>query len=208
MAEGKQPENEDQNAEASNADTANAGDDVVQNDKEPDLDALLEEYGKSTDSETKRTKDEDKENEEDTKLTPEEIRAIREDKIRQANERVQSDIRNAVKISRGDTDLPEEADPLIEGFLHQAVANNPKMKAAWEGRGKNPEGWEKILRKQSQQFISLIDKVAESRSSSNSALESAVHSSKTSNPSKNNIPGLGSLTMMSDADFAKLTRGG
>lgn len=207
MTEGKQTENEDLTAETSKGKTDGADAEVVQKEKEPDLEALLNEYGKETDSTNSRTEDENKEDDEDTRLTNEEIQELRRERVVKANARIDADVKNAVKIARGDSDLPEEADVLIEGLLHQSVASNPKMKAAWEGRAKNPEGWNKILAKQSENFMALIDKVVEFRTGSNSALESAVLSSNKRKPSNDKMPGLGALTRLSDSEYAKLTRG-
>ena len=207
MAKGKQTETEDLSVEASDAKTTSTDADVVQKDKEPDLDTLLAEYGQSSDSKTNRTEDKDKD-EEEIKLSDEEIRDLRADRLQRGNDRLNSDMKHAVKLARGDMELPDEADVLIEGLLHQSVSSDPKMRAAWEDRAKDPQKWDKILSKQSEKFGALIDKIVESRSGSTSALESAVHSAKKSSSSNKGMPSLGAMTSMSDAEFAKVTRGG
>jgi len=165
-----------------------------------DLDTLFSEF---------ENKDQDKgqDDKEKLELSDDDVRFLRQEQIQKENDRIKSDISEAVKVARGDSDLPEEANTLIEGFLHQAVANDPKMNAAWQGRAKNPEAWNKILGKQSEKFASLIEKIVESKSVSNSALEAAVHSSKSSTPPNDNLPGLGKLASMSDTEFAKLKSG-
>lgn len=206
MAKGNQAETEDPIVEASDAKTTTTDADVVQEKDEADLETLLAEYGNESDSKTNRT-DDDSSDEDEVKLSEEDIRFLRAEKIRKANERVESDMKHAIKLARGDTDLPEEADVVIEGLLHQSVASDPKMRAAWEGRAQDPQKWDKILTKQSEKFAALIDKIVESRSGSTSALEAAVHSAKTSSPLSKEAPSLGSMTRMSDAEFSQYTRG-
>lgn len=207
--EGKQTESTDQAVDQKPTDAdANA----VQNKKEePDLDTLLDEYGKQTDSTEKNKQTESTDDDElDLKLTPDEIRELRKERAENFNKKIHADIEASVTIARKAADLPESANPIVEGLLHQAVANNPKMRAAWENRGQNPDQWNKILEKQSEKFVEMIDDLVAHRtgSSNNSALESAVLSSKKSKPSSgNDIPGLGELVAMSDAEFAKYTRG-
>ena len=133
--------------------------------------------------------------------TAEIINYVRQQREQEARESSIKDLKaaaNAIKDSVGEipVNLPDE---VFEGLLYQRAENNPAIMKAWMNRGKNPEGWNKVLKAVGKEFGDKLKQTPDAKATGDwNAVESSMHSASTSSqnePSKD-------VAKMSDAEFA------
>lgn len=148
------------------------------------LDDLLNEYDEGTTKEV--------ETGEQTDLK-EVVSYIKQDRENKELEASTAAINDAVKVVKGDSDLP---DIVFEGMLH-AKARDPRFLQAFTNRAANPAGWTKVLNAVAKEFNDSMPKEDAGLSATTEAIASAVQSASTKQPTEETTD----WSSLSDSDF-------
>lgn len=149
-----------------------------------DLDALLAEF-----SEYQRTEPEDNAStdEDDTDDDSEYVKRSDLDKYLQkqkdkseAEAKTQSDIADAVKLYKGDTDIP---DHIARAVLEAEAQKDQRIANAFFHRHEKPEAWKKIVQAKGREFQAMIAPKSETSKTADE-ITSAVRASSTKAPNQ------------------------
>lgn len=171
-----------------------------------DLDSLLNEW--ESRSKAEEPKEEPKPKGEQKESTPDEIKQVaawvKEQQQRQIEEQTQKDIESAVSKIHGEMESPV-SKYLIEGALWREASNDPRFLRAWQNRGKDPDGFNRILgavrRNIEKEMGSQPDKTV---SADREAVTRAVRGASNAPPAEE-FPSEKELNQMSDAEFRRMT---
>ena len=175
----------------------------VQTDQEPkqesgevddaqDLDSILKEYD---DQEAKPAPQPQKQPDDDVAYLKQ---FVEQQRVKEVQSAV-SEAANSVKKAAGEA-ANHIPDYLIEDALHGEARRNPRIEKAFEDRFNNPQGWNKVVEALGKKIAKDLTPTDRKATESWDAVESAVHSSSTSQNTETAPPDFGK---MSDAEFNK-----
>lgn len=92
-------------------------------------------------------------------------------------------------------------DRLLRGAIHEKAAGDQRFINAYQQRGSNPAGWNKVLKGLQQEILADFDNIPDQQATNDrNAVISAVQGSTNKTPEPTSPPNYGK---MSDADFDK-----
>ncbi len=92
-------------------------------------------------------------------------------------------------------------DWMFIGALREESTRNPNLEKVFEGRASNPDAWNKVAAALGKKIAQDLTPVDQQSTNSWGAVESAVHSASTSNPTKAETVTEKDLKGMSDQEF-------
>lgn len=158
--------------------------------EEPNLDALLSEWGSEESEPTKAASTQSNTNTEanDPEDGGDEKPIDREELYKEFEERqaakakADADLKDAIKVVKGDN-VPLD-DEQLEDLLNGMASRNPALAKAWAHRNKHPDRWQKTLKAINKEFSAKFAPKDTSVSETDEAIASAVHSAATKVPNK------------------------
>jgi len=163
-----------------------------------DLDALLNEYQEPVKAEPPVKTEQTPSTDEMTEFRM----MMEQNRVEKQNEGL-NEAAKMVKSSAGDAagNMPEW---MFVGALREEATRNPNLEKVFNERGQNPEAWNKVASALGKKIAHDLNPTDKQATDSWNAVESAVHSSSSSNPVEEAPP---NLNKMNDAEFSAYKRG-
>lgn len=136
----------EQDSDPASAEVVSAQKEQEKPEEQVDLDALLNEWGKTDEPkkpDVKETVSEEKGGANDGRID-DVIEYVRAQRIRDeemTRRQVEDDYKKTVASLKGDLPLSEK---VVDGYLRIRAAEDPRILAAYQGRNDNPDVWRKI----------------------------------------------------------------
>jgi hypothetical protein len=140
----------------------------------------------------------------DVKQLHDDAAFIREERERLEKEAFGRVVADTVKAIKGDIEFDDE---LVEGWLSARAGKEPRIAAAFASRGKNPDGWKKVLDGLRADFAKkFADQPDRAATDDRNAVRQAMRGASSTRPPTPAVDNK-ALSKMNDAEFERFKAG-